>query len=151
MHAITQQKLKTHMDAELKEFFKPIVRFLTLAFFVGPLISLYTTFVLKNLWNWFATEALHLPEISFWVMYGLVLIIGMFTSNAGDIEQEYRSKALVTCLDACVPEDKKEWVREQLDNQQRGIWVDIGMKVFWRIIGATFTLVIGGAVHTFLL
>ena len=84
-------------------------------------------------------------------MYGLVLIIGMFTSNAGDSEQEYRFKTLVTCLDACVPEDKKEWVREQLDDQQRGIWADIGMKVFWRIIGATFTLVIGWVIHTFLL
>jgi len=33
--------------------------------------SLFTTFVLQNLWNWFAIPALHASEISFWVMYGL--------------------------------------------------------------------------------
>lgn len=134
----------------MKEILKPVMRTLTIAFFITPLISLYTTLVLKNLWNWFATEALHLPEISFWVMYGLVLIIGMLTANDGGIEQEYAFKAFGVALDACVPEDKKECVSEQLEDLQKGIWSDIGWKLFSRILGATCTLGIGWAVHTFL-
>jgi hypothetical protein len=139
------------VDAELKEIFKPIARFLTLVFFAGPLISLYTTFVLKNLWNWFATGALHLPEISFWVMYGLVLIIGMFTSDFGDLDHERRFKVLATALDACVPEDKREWVNEQLADLQSSIWTDIGFKIFGKILDTTWILVIGWVVHAFLL
>jgi hypothetical protein len=130
---------------------KEFRRVLILIFLVGPLISLYMTFVLKNLWNWFATEALHLPEIPFWVMFGLVLMIGMFTAKLDDIEQKYTFKAFGTALDACVPSDQKEWVREQLEGQQESIWGDIAMMPFTRILGATFTLVVGWAVHTFLL
>jgi hypothetical protein len=90
-------------------------------FLMWPLSGLYTAFVLKNLWNWFATEALHLPEISFWVMYGLVLIIGMFRANYddGDIEQKNTFKAMAIAVDACVPEDRREWAREQLEDQQK--------------------------------
>lgn len=143
----TRNKPRRRLNQGMKE----LRRTLAIVLLVGPLISLYTTFVLKNLWNWFATEALHLPEISFWVMFGLVLIIGMFTSNFGHIEQEYGFKSIGTALDACVPEDKRDWVREQLEDQQKAIWGDIGMKLFSRIFGATCTLVIGWAVHAFLL
>jgi hypothetical protein len=129
---------------------KEIRRTLILVFVVWPLISLYTTFVLQQLWNWFATEALHLPKISYWVMYGLVLIIVTFTSNPGDVQREYTFKAIGIALDACVPIDQKEWVREQLEDQNSGIWGDIALKVFSRILGATCTLVIGWAVHMFL-
>jgi hypothetical protein len=126
-------------------------RTLAIVFVVGPLISLYTTFVLKNLWNWFATEALHLPEIPFWVMFGLVLMIGMFTAKPEDIEQKYTFKAFGAALDACVPSDQKDWVREQFEEQQQGIWVEIALMPIIRILGATFTLGVGWAVHTFLL
>jgi len=39
-----------------------------LGWVVGSAASLYTAFVLQNLWNWFATPALHLSQISFWIM-----------------------------------------------------------------------------------
>jgi hypothetical protein len=125
----------------------------TLAFvFVLLLGSLYTTFVLTKLWNWFATVALHLSEISFWVMYGLVLIVGLFGANYndGNIEQKYTFKAIATAVDACVPDDKRQSVREQLGDQEQGIWDDI-LLAFAKILIATVALVIGWAIHTFLL
>ena len=130
---------------------KDIRRTLAMLFLVGPLISLYSTFVLMNLWNWFATEALHLPEISFWVMYGLVLIVGMLTWKPDDKANEYSLKGLTICVDACVPEDQKQSVSEQLKDQYEGIWMDVGWTVFSRILDVTFTLVLGWAVHRFLL
>jgi hypothetical protein len=45
-------------------------------------------------------------------------MIGMFTAKLDDIEQKYTFKAFGTALDACVPSDQKEWVREQLEGQQ---------------------------------
>jgi hypothetical protein len=130
---------------------KELRRTAVLVFLMGLLIGLYTTFVLENLWNWFAAEALHLPAMSFWVMFALVLMIGMLRPDVGDPGQEYSLKALATAIEACVPEDKKEWVAEQFEDQQRALWVDIGWKVFSRILGATCTLLIGWAVHSFLL
>jgi hypothetical protein len=130
---------------------KDIRRMLVVMFLVGPLVGLYTTFVLENLWNWFATDALHLPAVSFWVMYGLVLIIGMFSSSGSDFEQEHRFKVLATVLDACVPEEKRELVTEQLDEHQSSMWADVGFKIFGRVLGITWTLVVGWGVHTFFL
>jgi hypothetical protein len=130
---------------------KDIRRLLALTFLIGPLIGLYRTFVLQNLWNWFATEALHLPVISFWVMYGLVLIIGILTADYSDKQQEHAFKTFGILLDACVPDDKKEWVREQLDDVQENIWVDVGFMVFGGILDVTVALVLGWAVHAFLL
>lgn len=118
---------------------------------VGLLVGLYTTFVLENLWNWFATQALHLPVISFWIMYGLVLIISMFKENFSDIDQEISFKGFGILLDACVPEHLKESVSAKLEDLQEGIWGEIVLKVFAKIFSATCTLVIGWAVHTFLL
>jgi hypothetical protein len=79
------------------------------------------------LWNWFATGALHVPEISFWMMYGLVLTIGAFKMHHDDsnIEQKNRLKAIAIAVDASMPEDKRKRVRERLDDQQNGIWDDI--------------------------
>lgn len=130
---------------------KEIRRLLIIVLVVAPLLSLYITFVIKNLWNWFAAEALNLPQVSFWVMYGIVLMIGMFTSDFGDIEQKYSFKAFGVALDACVPDDKKAWVLEELEAQQESIWRDVAIIPFMRILGATVTLVIGWGVHTFLL
>jgi len=54
---------------------------------VASVARLYTEFVLQNLWTWFATLVFHLLQISFWVMYWLVLVIGMF---ADDKQKERR-------------------------------------------------------------
>lgn len=131
---------------------KELRRVLVVTFLVGPLIGLYTTLVIENLWNWFAAESLHLPEISFWVMYGLVLLIGLFAQRFSDPnkEQEYSFKAITTALDACVPEDKKEWVNEQLEDQRKELWFDIGLIAFLRVLSVTWVLVLGWAVHSFL-
>jgi hypothetical protein len=138
------------MDRELKELFKPVAWTLPIAVFVGPLVSLYRALVLQDLWNWFATRALQLPEISFWVMYGLVLVVGMFTANKSDMEQEQSFKVLTIAVDACMPDDKREWVRAQLDDLQSRLWIDIGFKIFGEILNITAILVIGWAVHRFL-
>jgi hypothetical protein len=78
-------------------------------------------------------------------------MIGMFTTSYGNKENEYSFKPLAIAVDACVPEGKRAEVLEQLEDQKRSIWQEIGMMPIWRIVGASFTLLIGWAVHTFLL
>jgi hypothetical protein len=119
--------------------------------FVGILVGLYTTFVLQHLWNWFVTTALHLRQISFWVLYGVVLSIGMFSdTQSSDYKQRQLLKPLAVALDACVPESKYESVMEQMDAQEAEVWAVAGLLAFGRLLGSTVALMIGGAVHLFL-
>ena len=41
-------------------------------------IGLFTTWARLKLWEWFAVPYLHLPDLSFWTMYGLTVLIGTF-------------------------------------------------------------------------
>lgn len=118
---------------------------------IGSVVSLYTTFVIQNLWNWFATSALHVSGISFWGMYGLVLLVGLFTDTySKDFIEEWRWKFMSTVLEACVPDHKKEAIEEQQKQQMEGIWMDAGLHVFGRLAANTFVFGLGFAVHAFL-
>jgi hypothetical protein len=117
---------------------------------IGSVVGLYTTFVIQHLWNWFATSALHVPEISFWVMYGLVLLISLFTEGQ-NLADEPRWKAMGIALEACIPDAKKEEIEAQVKEQiEVRIWIDAGYHVFGKVVGTTFVLVLGFAVHMFL-
>lgn len=125
------------------------MRKIVVFYLIGAVVGLYTTFVLQNLWNWFATEAFRLPQISFWLTYGVVLIIGMFAED-NNIEERQQFKALAIILDACVPEEKRESVNEELDSETKLIWLEVGSTIFGKIVGVTFTLAVGWTVHAFL-
>jgi hypothetical protein len=111
----------------------------------GAIVGMYTTFVIQCLWNWFVSPAFHISEVSFWGMYGLVLLIGLFRENYGNnFADEQKWKGIAIMLDACIPEPKKDEVGIQMDQlTQVGIWVDAGFHVFGQIAGNTFTLVLG--------
>jgi hypothetical protein len=53
-------------------------------------------------------------------------------------------------LDACVPEDKKEQLREELDAAHGSVWLDVGFLVLGGILDVTWALVLGWVVHAFL-
>jgi hypothetical protein len=129
---------------------KSIVKKAVIFWVIGSIVGLYTTFVLQNIWSWFVTEAFHLSPISYWVMYGLVLIIGMFTSQDPKLEEKLQFKALATGVDACIPEDKQESVKEQLEEHAEQVWWEVGSTIFGKLIGNSITLAIGWAIHTFL-
>lgn len=125
------------------------MRKVALFWIIGSVLGLYTTFVIQNLWNWFATSAFHVSEISFWVMYGLVLLIGLFTDNEGqNLAENQRWKGVLIAMDACIPDGKREEIKAELDEQaQVGIWVEAGLHCFGKVVGTTFVLVLGFVVH----
>jgi hypothetical protein len=134
------------VEGGAKYFWIPVLGLLA-----WPFAGLFEALVLKCLWNWFATEALHLPKISFWAMYGFILVFGVLTAKGTGREQERKFRALTTSMEACVPESKKEWVRKQLDEQKKPRWNDFGEVLSVRVLGPAFMLGIGWAVHRFLL
>jgi len=115
--------------------------------FVG---GLYTAFVAKQFWDWFVTSAFHLSEISFWVMYGLVMFIGLFTYYGENPAEELKWKALMIAVQACIPEHRAEEVKEEVKAEADDIWINIFSLAFGKLVGNTVTLVFGWVVHTFL-
>jgi hypothetical protein len=113
-------------------------------------VDFYTTFVLKDLWNWFAVPALNVPTISYWRMYGLVLLIRTASALGPNIEQDRRWKTMFMYLEACVPEGILWEVRETIKVELGDIWTDIGIAVFAQVAGSTFVLALGWGVHGFL-
>jgi hypothetical protein len=119
-----------------------------LFFAVGLLVNLYTTFVLTICWNWFVTTAFHVSEISFWVMYGLVLVVSLFQNPYdASVAEDQRWNSALIMIDACVPEDRKQYVKEELEDLKPQMWFEIGSALFGRIVGTTLTLGIAFVVH----
>ena len=117
---------------------------------VGLVVSLYTTFVVQNLWNWFVVPTFYASSISFWGMFGLLLLVSLLGGRGEEFAAEQRWKSVITVLDACIPEGKRETLEEALDQQAEGVWVEVGLKIFERLLGSTLTLVIGWGIHAFL-
>jgi hypothetical protein len=123
------------------------------AFLIGIPVSLYTTFIIQLLWNWFVAPAFHIPEISFWGTYGMVLLAGVLIEGqrGGDrLADEQRWKNIAHALEACIPEEKREQVVEAMSREEDALWVTVGSKVFGLVVGNTVALLIGWGVHAFL-
>lgn len=126
------------------------VKNFVLLYCISMVVGLYTTFVLVMLWDWFAVPAFHVSEIGFWVMYGLTMLIGVLRPTGNDIESENRHKVLAVMPDACIPDAKREQVKEELDGLAQEIWWQAGMKVFGQVVSNSFMFGLGFAIHTFL-
>ncbi len=119
-----------------------------LFFLLGLVVHLYTTFVLTVMWNWLVTTAFHVADISFWLMYGLVLVVSLFQNPAdANFAEERRWKGLMTAIDACVPEDRREFLKEELAERKSEIWVEVGSTILARALGNTVAFGIGYVVH----
>lgn len=118
--------------------------------FASTLVSLYTTFVLQHLWNWFAVPAFNVSSIPYWGAFGLVLGIGILKGSDDKWEREAQMRVLVTITDACVPEEKREEVKEKVDREVELAWAEVILIIVGRVFGNTTTLAIGWGVHAFL-
>lgn len=112
-------------------------------------VGFYTTFVIQTLWNWFAVAAFRVPEVSYWTMYGFMLLIHLVTEKS-NFQNEEQGKRLGLLIMACVPEHKLDEVKEEIKIEDD----DIGMKLFGLIVGqiagSSVALALGWGVHTFL-
>jgi hypothetical protein len=116
------------------------------------IVGFYTAFVLQRLWNWFAVPALHVPSIGYWLMFGLNTLIGLIFQRGETFGEDQRWKVVMTVLAACVPDGKQAKVQETLEQEMKhGMWVNAGSMVVDKIVGNTFALSIGWAIHTALI
>jgi len=129
----------------MKEAFKPAWTY-ALAMAVG----FYKAFVMQSLWNWFAVPAFHLEPISYWLMYGLYILFTLIYPSEENSENQ-RWDRLFKTLALCVPESQQDAVSELLQTQIDNAWFEMGMMVFGKFFSITTCLMIGWAIHTFLI
>ena len=113
------------------------------------IVGFYTTFVLQNLWNWFVAPAFNIGMASYWLVYGINMLLQMLLER-NTFTDDDRWKRTLTMQYASVPPEKKEEVDEVLNEENDNVWMKAGTDVFGKIVGNTATLGIGWAVHTFL-
>jgi hypothetical protein len=118
-----------------------------LLYAVSVIVGLFTAFVLTILWSWFVVPAFHVDAVSFWVMYGLTLLIDLLRSNGNDVEADHRHKIVAIMLDACVPAERRAEVMEQLTEFTEQIWYEAGWKLFGKLLGNAMALGLGFVVH----
>ena len=118
-----------------------------IAFFVG----LYSTFVALKLWGWFAVPILHLPDLTFIQLWGLMLLAsalmrGNFqTSNSSE---QGKWATLGTAVEMCIPDDKQEKWKDYWEGEPARVLLE----GFGAIVGSfatnTLVLVMGFILHT---
>jgi hypothetical protein len=116
----------------------------------STLVGFYTVFVLMQLWNWFAVPLLHVPEASYWLIYGLSMLFGLMTGSGeqDNPAHERRWNMVFSILNACVPDHKMEDVKEEVRSETEAIWTDVGFMIFGRVLTNSLTLGLGFAVHS---
>jgi len=116
---------------------------------IAVVVWLYTAFVMQQLWNWFVVGALNVPTISYWSMYGIVIIVGMFREK-DTMKDDDRWERAFTTLKACVPEYKRADIDEYVKEQKEGMLGRSWWLIVEKLFGNTFTLGLGWTIHTFL-
>jgi hypothetical protein len=116
---------------------------------IAMVVGLYTTFVLQTLWNWFAVQALNAPAVSYWAMYGLMMLIHLVFEKP-PFEMDKKFKLISIVVDACVPDDKRHDVNELLKQEEEGLVPELMGMIGGQAFGNTFTLGLGWAIHQFL-
>lgn len=104
------------------------------------------------MWNWFVSPVFHTENISFWQVLGLLWIVQLFIGldTGENPAKTARWENLFLILDACVPQEKREEVSESVKQKNDEIWGQLGIYLGGQFAGYTFTLVLGWAVHAFL-
>src|SRR2546425_585128 len=99
-------------------------------FIVALLVGVFRAFVLMNLWNWFVTTVFHVSEISFLQVLGLSLVIQLFAGDSDHFGEKFQWDILMRTLEHCVPDDKKQALKEELQEVEAGFGLELGIMIF---------------------
>ncbi len=131
----------------MKKFFsKKMVAAWVIAFLVG----LYSTFVALNLWTWFAVPILHLPNLSFLQLWGLMLLAstlmrGNFQTGSGD--EKGRWATLGTAVEMCIPDEKQQAWKEYWDMEPARVLMESIGGIIGAFAANTLVLALGFILH----
>src|SRR3989442_6521097 len=114
---------------------------------IALLGGVFSAFVLMNLWNWFVTTVFHVSEISFLQVLGLSLVIQLFTGDHNQFGEKFKWDILMRMLEHCVPDDKKQALKEELKEVEEGFGLELGLMIFSQLSTTTAVLGFGFVIH----
>jgi len=115
---------------------------------VGLLIGCYTAFVAECFWNWFAVPVLHVSDVSFLQMLGILWLIQVITARATDGDNK-RWILLFDVLELCVPHEKLPELEGLKKSDSSEVFFE-GFPVAAAQVGNnTLMLALGFALHLF--
>jgi hypothetical protein len=115
-------------------------------FLVALPVGLYTAFVAQCFWNWFAVPVLHVSEVSFLEMLGLLWLIQLLTSRHPAADDK-RWALLASLIELCVPPERQQELSELREGNPLATMIEGFSAVFGQVVGNTVTLVLGFALH----
>lgn len=115
-------------------------------FIIAFLVGAFRAVVLMFLWNWFVTEVFHVSPISFLQVYGLSMVIQLFTGNGREPER-MQWNWLMKTLEYVVPEERKDTLKEALKELERGMNLEMAMMIFSEFLSLLNVLAIGFVIH----
>ncbi|MGB8261928.1 MAG: hypothetical protein WCE75_16320 [Terracidiphilus sp.] len=117
-----------------------------IAFFVG----LYSTFVALRLWGWFAVPILHLPDLSFLQLWGLMLLAstlmrGSFQTSTNGESGKWAT--LGTAVEMCIPDEKQQQWKDYWDGEPLRVLLETVGAIVGAFAVNTLVLFIGFILH----
>jgi len=119
---------------------------LGIALLVGLLVGIYTAFVSMCLWNWFATRAFRVPQLSFFEMLGLVWLLQVLFGSVGQ-DSEPHWRMLWTVLDKLVPGDRRDAYAAAMKGLEQDAWTHAAVGAIGQVVGNTVMLGLGFGLH----
>jgi len=115
-------------------------------FTAALLVGVFRAFVVMYLWDWFVTEVFHVSQISFLQVYGLTLIVQLFTGSSRE-SGRMQWRWLTKTLEYCVPGDRKDALKDALNELGSGMSLEMVMVILSEFLTLVSILVIGFVIH----
>lgn len=120
------------------------------AWIIALFVGLYSTFVALCLWNWFAVPYLHLPNISYLQLWGLMLLgtalmRGNFTTATSS--EQGRWASLGQAVEMCIPDEKQQAWKDYWDGEPARVLLESFGAIIGSLASNTLVLILGFFLH----
>jgi hypothetical protein len=120
------------------------------AWVIAFLVGLYSTFVALNLWNWFAVPYLHLPNLSFLQLWGLMMLAGSLVRGnlrTSSRSEEGRWATLGEAIELCIPNEKQQDWKDYWKLEPHRVFFETVGTIIEALASNTLVLILGFILH----
>jgi hypothetical protein len=112
-------------------------------------VGIFTAFVAECYWNWFAVPSLHVSELSFLQMLGILWLIQLLIPKPSSNADANRWILLLSVVELCVPEEKQQALADLKEPPPiAGILENFSL-IVGQIASNAFMLALGFVLHIF--
>lgn len=116
---------------------------------IGLPVGMYTAFVAECYWNWFAVPSLHVSELSFLQMLGILWLIQLIIPKQSSNADGRVWALLLSAIELCVPAEKQEELTELKEPPAIAAIIEGFSAIVGQLASNTFMLLLGFILHMF--